>query len=153
MAFYPEAELEAIDRLVRVAGLIGVALMISAMITGAPWLVGWATTVLLTEYGMSLVELPVIDRRAPLHAAVLFLMVEMAYASLERRAGVGGFPGGPVSEVARLAVFGLAAFGLTALVLLLASVPLAHGILIQVAGVAAAAAVLATLILLVRQRA
>jgi hypothetical protein len=153
LAFYPEAELEAIGRLVRVAGLVGVALMISAMITGAPWLVGWATAALLTEYGLSLVDLPVIDRRAPLYAAVLFLMVEMAYASLERRAGVAGFPGGLVSEVARLVVFGLGAFGLTALVLLLASVPLAHGILIQVAGVAAAAAVLATLILLVRQRA
>jgi hypothetical protein len=153
LAFYPEAELEAISRVVPVIGLAGVGLMIAAMVSGAPWLVGWATVTLLTEYGLSLVTRPTIDPRTPLYAAVLFLTVESAYASLERRARIAGLSGRLAGEVARWAAFGVSAFAVAAVVLALASLPLAHGILVQVAGVGAAAAVLATLIFLVRQRA
>lgn len=153
LALYPEAGLETIGRLVRIIGLAGLALMISTMITGAPWLVGWATAVLLTDYGLSLVGRAAIDGRAPVYAAALFLMVEAAYASLERRARIAGRSGRLRSEVGRLAGLALGAFALATLVLILASVPVAFGVLVQVAGAAAAAAVLATLVLLVRQRA
>jgi hypothetical protein len=153
LAFYPEAELEAISRVVLIIGLFGVGLMISAMVFGAPWLVGWATVTLLAEYGLSLVARPSVDPRAPLYAAVLFLTVESAYASLERQARIAGLSGRFVGHVARWVVFGVSALAVAALVLTLASLPVAHGILVQVAGVAAAAAVLATLIFLVRQRA
>jgi hypothetical protein len=153
LALYPEAELEAIGQLVRIIGLAGVALMASAMVTGAPWVVGWATVALLTEYGLSLVSRPTIDLRSPFYAAVLLLMVESAYASLERRAWIAGLTVRLTREVGRLAAFGLSAALLAALVLVLASVPVAYGILVQVAGVAAATAVLATLVLLVRRRA
>lgn len=150
---YPEAGFVEIGRLVRAIGLFGLMLMILAMTTGAPWLVGWATATLLTDYGLSLVGRVAIDSRAPVYAAALFLMVEAAYASLERRARIAGRSGRVLNEVGRLLVFAVTAGSLAGLVLVLASVPVVHGILVQVAGGAAATAVLATLMLLVRQRA
>ena len=150
---YPEAGLEEIGRLVQAIGLFGLILMIVAMVTGAPWLVGWASATLFTEYGFSLVGRAGFDSLAPVYAAALFLMVEAAYASLERRARIAGRSGRVSSEIGRLLVFAATAGLLSAFVLVLASVPVAYGILVQVAGGAAAAAVLATLTLLVRQRA
>lgn len=152
LALYPRAELEPISRLVQSIGLVGAALMIAAMVTGAPWVVGWATATLVTEYGLSLLARPSIDPAAPAYAAALFLMVEAAYAALERRARMAGLSGRAGQEVGRMIAFGLSALAVSALVLTLASVPVSYGILIQVAGVAAAAAVLATLVLLIQQR-
>lgn len=153
LAVYPEAGVEELARLVQAIGLFGLLLMIMAMVTGAPWLVGWATATLLTDYGLSLIGKAAIDVLAPVYAAALYLMVEAAYASLERRARIAGRSGRVLHEAGRLLILTVTAGSLAALVLVLASVPVAHGILIQVAGGAAAAAVLATLTLLVRQRA
>ncbi len=153
LALYPRAELEPISRLVQSIGLVGAIFMISAMVTGAPWVVGWATATLVTGYGLSLVARPAVDPLAPVYAAALFLMVEAAYAALERRARMAGLSGRALREGGRMMVFGLGAFAIAALVLTLASVPVAYGLLMQVSGVAAAAAVLATLVLLIRQRA
>lgn len=153
LAVYPRAELEPIRRLVQSIGLVGAALMISAMLTGAPWVVGWATATLVTEYGLSLLGRPAVDPGAPFYAAALFLMVEVAYAALERRGRIAGLPGRPGRDAGRMIGFGLSALAVASLVLALASLPIAYGIFVQVAGVAAAAAVLATLVLLVRQRA
>jgi hypothetical protein len=148
---YPVVELEAISQLVRLIGVAGVALMVVAMVVGVPWLVGWATVILVTEYALSLITRPSVDVWAPLYAAALFLMIESAYGSLERRARIAGLSGR--IRMGRWFAMGSAAAAVAALVLALASVPVAYGLLVQVAGVGAAAAVLTTLILLVRQRA
>ena len=153
LSSYPVADLEAISQLVRLIGVAGVALMAAAMVFGVPWLVGWATVTLVTEYALSLLAHPSIDVRAPLYAGALFLMVESAYAALERRARIAGPSGRLGREMSRLLALGSAAAAVAALVLVLASIPVAYGLLVQVAGVGAAAAVLTTLILLVRQRA
>jgi hypothetical protein len=147
------AELANISQLVRLVGIAGAALMVAAMTVGVPWVIGWATVVLVVQYGLSLIARPSVDLWVPLYAAALFLMVESAYASLERRARMVGLSGRLRRESGRLLALGLAAAVLAALVLALASVPVAYGVLVQVAGVGAAAAVLTTLILLVRQRA
>ncbi len=153
LSSYPLAELEAISRLVRLIGVAGVALMVAAMVIGVPWVVGWATVTLVAEYGLSLIARNSVDLWAPLYAAALFLMVESAYASLEGRARIAGLSGRLRREIGRLLGLGLGAAALAALVLALASVPVAYGLLVQVAGVGAAAAVLTTLIFLVKQRA
>jgi hypothetical protein len=139
--------------LVRLIGIFGVALMISAMVTGAAWVVGWAAVVLVVEYGLSLISRGSSDPWVPLYAAGLLLMVESAYASLERRARIPGISGRFGRETFRMLSLAGAAAGVSAIVLALASVPVAYGLLIQVAGVGAAAAILTSLILLVRQRA
>ena len=153
LSSYPVADLEAISQLVRLIGVAGVALMAAAMVIGLPWLVGWATVTLVTEYALSLLARPSIDVRAPLYAGALLLMVESAYAALERRARIAGPSWRLRREMSRLLPLGSAAVTVAALVLGLASIPVAYGLLVQVAGVGAAAAVLTTLILLVRQRA
>jgi hypothetical protein len=153
LSVYPESELEGISQLGRLAGLTGVALMIVALVRGVPRVVGWAAVILLAQYGLSLVSRAAVDPLAPVYAATLLLMVETAYSSLEWRARLAGPSGTPIQAVGRLLALGLAGLGLAALVLALASVPLAYGLLVQVAGVGAAAAVLTTLITLVRRRA
>ena len=153
LSVYPEAELEGIRRLGAMVGLTGVALMIAALVIGVPRVVGWSAVMLLAQYGLSLVSRGGVDPLAPVYAAALFLMVETAYASLERRAQIAGLSGMLPREVGRFLALGLASLGLAALVLALASVPVAYGFLVQVAGVGAAAAVLTTLIMLVRRRA
>ena len=152
LSLYPGAELSAISQLVRLIGVAGAALMILAMVAGASWVVGWATVMLLVAYGLSLVTRPAVDPGAPLYAAALFLMVESAYGSLERRGRIAGLTGLLTREIGRLMLFGLTALVLAALVLALASVPVAPGFLVQVAAVGAATAVLTTLVLLVRRR-
>lgn len=127
--------------------------MIAAMTVGVPWVIGWSAVVLVVQYGLSLIAHPSVDVWVPLYAAALFLMVESAYASLERRARMAGMFGRLRREWGQLLAQGVAAAALSALVLALASVPVAYGFLVQVAGAGAAAAVLTTLILLVRQRA
>jgi len=144
---------ETLTQLVRLIGVTGAVLMIAGMVGGAPWVVGWATVVLLFQYGLSLVARPAADLSAPLYASGLLLMVEAAYASLERRARIAGLSGRLGREAGRLVALGLAAAALSALVLAVASVPVAYGLLVQVAGVGAAGAALTTLILLVRRRA
>ncbi|MDH5616543.1 MAG: hypothetical protein OEY62_08395 [Acidimicrobiia bacterium] len=153
LSSYPVADLDATNQLVRLIGVAGVVLMVAAMVIGVPWLVGWATVTLVTEYAFSLLARPSVDVWASLYAAALFLMVESAYATLERRARIAGPSGEVGREMSRLLVVGSAAVAVAALVLALASIPVAYGLLVQVAGVGAAAAVLTTLILLVRQRA
>jgi hypothetical protein len=152
LSAYPAAELEAISQLVRLIGAAGVALMILAMVMGVPWVVGWAAAALLGQYALSLLTRPAVDPGAAFYAAALILMVESAYASLERRARIAGRFGMLVREAGRLFVIGLAALALAALALALASVPVEYGLLIQVAGFGAAAAVLTTLVVLMRQR-
>lgn len=127
--------------------------MAFAMVLSSSWLVGWAAILLVVGYGFSLVGADTVDLRAALVAAAVYLMVEAAYVSLERRRRLVGPGGFALREVLRVGVLTAASFVLAAVILALVSVPIAYGILVQVAGVGAAAAVLATLVLLVRQRA
>lgn len=153
LSLYPETDSETIGRVVQLVGVVGAALMISAMVVGAPWVVGWAAAALVIQYGLSLLARPVVDPWAPAYAALLFLTVESAYASLERRAKMAGLVGMLGREAGRLVVLSVAALAVAAVVLTLASIPVAHGILVQVAGVGAATTVLTSLVLLVRRRA
>lgn len=127
--------------------------MTAAVVIGAPRAVGWAAVMLLVQYGTSLVSREGVDPGAPVYAAVLYLTVELAHASVERRNRIPGPSVLPLREVGRLPVLGVAAWGIAGLVVALASLPVEYGLLVQVAGVGAAAALLTTLIMLVRGRA
>ncbi len=152
LSLYPAAEQELLGRLVRLIGVGGALLMVAAMVLGTSRMVSWAAVVLVVQYGVSLIPAPSVDRWAPLFAAGVFLMTESAYFSLEQR---GRLPG-PRSPAFRelLRVFGITAvvIGAGTGVLALASLPVPSGLLVQAAGVGAAAAALTTLTLLVRRR-
>ena len=153
LSVYPNAELDNIRQLVRLIGAAGLALMIAAIVVGVRWAVGWATVVLVVGYGLSLIGRPTIDLWAPVYAAGLLVMIESAYASLNRRIPTNRSSGVLTRELGRLLALGLGAAAIGVVVMAMSSAPVAYGLLVQVAGVGAAAAVLTTLILLVRQRA
>ncbi len=133
-------------------GAVGVLLA-----AGAAWrsaaLVPAAVAVLAAEYGLSLYQQrgPV-DARAPLFAAGLLLLAELAYWSTEahrlvrdERAVIG-------RRVAVLAVVVLAAAAVGALVLLAAELPLAGAVARLALGAAAASTLLALIATLSHRR-
>jgi hypothetical protein len=153
LSVYPNAELDNIRQLVRLIGAAGLALMIAALVLGVRWAVGWATVVLVFGYGLSLIGRATVDLWAPAYAAGLLVMIESAYASLNGRLPINTSRRVLKRDLGRLLALGLGGAAIAVLVLALSSAPVAYGLLVQVAGVGAAAAVLTTLILLVRHRA
>jgi hypothetical protein len=133
-------------------GAIAVLLAAAAAWRIVP-LAGVAVAILAAEYGLSLYHQPgPVDTRAPLFAAGLLLLVELAYWSageshrlMRDRRDVIGF------RLAVLAVLALAAVTLGALVLLAAELPLAGPVARLTLGVAAASTVLALIALLSRR--
>lgn len=107
-------------------------------------LVGGAVAILAVEYGLSLYhQRGPVDARAPLFAAGLLLLVELAYWSTESHRLVRDDRSVLTFRLAVLAVLALAAVGLGALVLLAAELPVAGPVARLALGVVAASAVLA----------
>ncbi|MDQ5822214.1 MAG: hypothetical protein M3540_12305, partial [Actinomycetota bacterium] len=113
--------------LLAIAAAVGLpSLLLLAVGPGAGWpgLVPWAIVSLGGSYAVSLHGLTGIDGRAPLVGALLVLVAELAYWSLERRTTVGDEAGlhrrRAVSIVALTC--GVAALG--AILLALTTVPL-----------------------------
>ena len=90
-----------------------------------------------------------LDERAPLVAAALFVVAELAYWSLELRDAVADEPGAYARRLALLAALGLGALAVGAG--LLAVVDAGGGIGIEVAGAVAAVAALAIVALAARR--
>lgn len=152
LAIYPTSDINNIGPLVRLIGLVGLALMVMSIFVGARWLVGWAAVILLVAYALSLIGRSSVDAWVPVYAAVMMLMIDTAYSSIERRTGMAGAGGPTFWQIGRLVVNAIAAGAATLLVLLLGSTPVSYGLLVQIAAVGAVGAVLTTLIVLVRQR-
>ncbi len=135
------------------AWLGAVAVLLAA---GAAWrfvsLAGVAVAILAVEYGLSLYHQggPV-DARAPLFAAGLLLLVELAYWSAESHRLVRDDRAVLRFRLAVLALVGLAAVALGALILLAAELPLAGPIARLALGIAAASTVLALIATLSRR--
>jgi len=133
-------------------GALGVLLA-----AGAAWrypsLVGGAVAVLATEYGVSLYhQRELVDARAPLLAAGLLLLAELAFWSAESHGALRDDRGVVVHRLAVLAVLALAAVALAALVLIAAELPLEGPVARLALGVAAASTVIALIAALSRGR-
>jgi hypothetical protein len=123
---------------------------------GAAWrfvsLAGAAVTILAVEYGLSLYhQRGPVDARAPLFAAGLLLLVELASWSVESHRLVRDDRAVLTHRLAVLAVLALATIALGALILLAAELPLAGPIARLALGVAAASTVLALIATLSRR--
>jgi hypothetical protein len=94
-----------------------------------------------------------LDAAAPLFAAVAFLVVELGYWSIEESEGAKGEPGNSLRRVALVAAMGLCALVVGSLLLALVDLIRAGGLAVDLVGAAAAAAVLAAVVLLARQKA
>jgi hypothetical protein len=122
--------------------------------------VGWARLLplpLVTIAGLYAAQLAVddepLDAGVALVAAGLFLTTELAYWSLEERAGLRVERGELLRRIAVVAALALGALVLASAVLALADGLQARGLAIDLVGAAAAAAALAAVALLARARA
>jgi hypothetical protein len=135
------------------AWLGAVAVLLAA---GAVWrfvsLTGAAAGILAVEYGLSLYhQRGPVDARAPLFAAGLLLLVELAYWSAESHRLVRDDRAVLGFRLAVLGVVALCAVALAALILLAAELPLAGPVARLALGVAAASTVLALIATLSRR--
>jgi hypothetical protein len=135
------------------AWLGAVAVLLAA---GAAWrfvsLAGMAAAILAIEYGLSLYhQRGPVDARAPLFAAGLLLLVELAYWSAESHRLVRDGRAVIGFRLTVLAMVALGAVALGALILLAAELPLAGPVARLALGVVAASTVLALIAALSRR--
>jgi hypothetical protein len=134
-------------------GALGVLLA-----AGAAWrypsLGGGAVAVLATEYGLSLYhQRELVDARAPLFAAGLLLLAELAFWSAESHGSLRDDRRVVVHRLGVLAVVALATVAFGALILIAAELPLEGPVARLGLGVAAASTVIALIAALSRGRA
>jgi hypothetical protein len=89
-----------------------------------------------------------LDLATPAIAGALFLAVELAYWSLDEYERIPGDPGDGLRRATVVALLGVMAFVVAAVLLALADEVRARGIAVDIAGAAAAAAAFATVVLL-----
>ena len=135
------------------AGGAGTALLALAVAAGLPGVVPAAVALLGAAYALLLVlRDPALDVRAPLVAAGLLAAAELAYWSLELRAGIAEDAGALARRVALLLLLALAGMLLGALVLAVAGELGTGALWLEALGAAAAVAVLALVLGAVRLR-
>ena len=93
-----------------------------------------------------------IDLAAPAIAVGLFLTAELAYWSLDESERIPGDPGDGLRRAAVVGLLGVAAFGVSSALLLLADGIRARGLALDIVGAAAAVAALAAIALLAREK-
>jgi hypothetical protein len=100
------------------------------------------------EYGASLfAKDQALDVRAPVYAAALGLLAELAFLAIESRAR----PAFLARRLAAVAGLAVGTLGLGALIVAVGALPRAGGLALGIAGVAAAVATLALVLLLARR--
>jgi hypothetical protein len=132
----------------RIAAIAFLALL-AAIVNRWSWLVPVAVALAGGIYAAELAisDAP-LDLAAPAIAVALFLAAELAYWSLDESELIPGDPGDGLRRATVVALLGVTAFVVAALLLALADEVRARGLAVDVAGTAAAAAALATIVLL-----
>jgi hypothetical protein len=136
----------------------GTAAVLAVLVLAVGLVLGWASAIpsalVLLGGGYALflaVDDVALDLRAAAIAALLLLIAELAYWSLELRADVADEPGSYWRRVAVLALLGLGAMALSGGLLALVDVAGRGGLAIEIAGAGAALGALLVLLLLTRR--
>lgn len=121
-------------------GVVALAVLTASLLRGFPSGIAWALVLLAVEYAASLAvaDAETVDAAAPLVAAGLLVLAELAYWSLELR-GPGREETLVLRRLSALAALAVASIGLGALLVALTAAPLGGGLLWDAGGVAAAA--------------
>ena len=136
----------------RVAAFALLAL-VAALVLEQPWLIPVSLVSLGGLYGVQLaVDDVALDSAAALVAAGLLVTAELAYWSLEERERVKDEPGESLRRLAFVALFGLGALVVSALLLGLVDAVGTAGLAVDLVGAAAAAAALLAVVLAARAR-
>jgi hypothetical protein len=129
---------------------VAVALLAGALVLRRPNLIAWSLAALGGEYAVWLTERGVsVDTRAPLYGAVLLLVAELAYESIDSST-VPVEPELYARRALQLAGLALAAVVVGALVLAASAVPLGGGVALTAVGVAAATLAVVTIVRMAR---
>jgi hypothetical protein len=129
-------------------GGVAVALVAVGLLVRVPAFVTAGLVLLGAEYGAVLaIESEPLDRGAPVVAAALFLAAELAWWSLELRARIASEAGSYLRRLAFLLGLTVGALALGAGVLALVDAVRVRGLAVELAGAAAAAAILALALL------
>ena len=140
------------------AGVRVVAVALVVLV--AALVLGWSPLVpvaIASAGGLYAAQLAVddapVDASAPVVAAGLLLVTELAYWSLDEREDVTGDPGDALRRLPFVALLAIAALVVGGLLLVLVDVVQAEGLALDVVGAIAASAILATVLLAARGRA
>jgi hypothetical protein len=135
------------------ATFLAAALLAVGLVLRWPILIPAAVCVLATPYVAALgFEIDGIDTRAPLVAALLFAVAELAYWSLELRGTLADEPGTYLRRVALLAGLAVATIAGGTVVLAVVGAIAARGTAIDLLGAAAAIGAIALLALAAARR-
>jgi hypothetical protein len=130
------------------ATLLAAALLVVGLVLRWPIVIPAAVCVLATPYVAALgFEIDGLDTRAPLLAALLFVVAELAYWSLELRGMLADEPGTYLRRVALLAGLAVATIAGGTVVLAVVGAIAAQGTAIDLLGAAAAVSAIALLAL------
>jgi hypothetical protein len=136
-----------------VATLAAAVLLAGGLVLRWPVAIPAAVCVLATPYVAALgFELDGLDTRAPLLAALLFVVAELAYWSLELRGTLADEPGTYVRRVALLAGLAVATIVGGTVVLAVVGAIAARGVAFDLLGAAAAVGAIALLALAAARR-
>jgi hypothetical protein len=136
-----------------VATAVAAALITAGLVIRRPIGIPVAIVLLAAPYVAVLgFEVDGLDTRAPLIAALLFSVAELAYWSLELRGTLAAEPGTYVRRLALLAALAMGTIAGGTVVLVLAEQVAADGPAFEIAGAAAAVGAIALLALAVRAR-
>jgi hypothetical protein len=134
------------------AGALACVLLAAGLVLRIPVAVPLAVVALGAGYGVALgVEGGEIDARAPVLAAALFLLAELAYWSLELREAVADEPGAYGRRVGLLSALALGALAVGAGLLALVDAGERGGVALEALGAFAAVAALAIVALATRR--
>jgi hypothetical protein len=126
-------------------GVLGAALLAVALLGRWPSLMPWAISFLAAQYAASLlIRGGGIDELAPLYAAALLVIAELAYWAIEERPGRGGRPA-MLGRLARLAALGLGAAAAGGAVLIASEGGAGSGLELKILGLVAATTTLGLL--------
>jgi len=132
---------------------VSLVVLVAALVLGWSPLVPVAIATAGGLYGAQLlVDGATLDAAAPLLAAGLLLVAELAYWSLEESYRVAGDPGDGLRHAAFVAVLAVGALLLCGILLALVEAVQAEGLALDVLGALAASAVLAAVVLAARGR-
>jgi hypothetical protein len=135
------------------ATLVAAVLLAGGLVLRWPVVIPAAVCVLATPYVAALgFELDGLDTRAPLLAALLFVVAELAYWSLELRGTLADEPGTYLRRVALLAGLAVATIVGGTVVLAVVGAIAARGVAIDLLGAAAAVGAIALLALAAARR-
>jgi hypothetical protein len=136
-----------------VATVVAAGLLTGGLVIRRPIGIPAAIVLLAAPYVAVLgFEVDGLDARAPLIAALLFSVAELAYWSLELRGTLAAEPGTYVRRLALLAALAMGTIAGGTVVLVLAEQVAADGPAFEIAGAAAAVGAIALLALAVRPR-